>query len=393
MFNRNAKEIKCHWDIIAKINHPDGPNMASDIRCSAMYCNNESTSISRSLLIGNKANQKTNGMTGYVVYLPTDRLIKNVVKQVYHNKYVNPDNNNSRTLSQLQNEQNLEMHPHLIQTIDALSETMKDEAVHLIATALSNHLSKILPNKTVLEFIQRRANRDLFSAREWTGTGPRSSKKNSNTSSSRKKSMNKMDHYQLKEENQELEKYLMERKWGNTVSEEKLIIDDLKAWKKELQAEKYNNVLEDYDDVAIDQLLLEVDKALSQLDDMSHQPKDVSNRCINDKKMKYNINQYRLSRELGNFIQVSVDLDNKVTTCNCELYQYLGNCLHQKIFDMVEFKKKPSAYCKDTNGTSWTEIEMKWKHRLRASLFPVKQGGDNTKHVNFHTNFPTIHSS
>ena len=87
----------------------------------------------------------------------------------------------------------------------------------------------------------------------------------------------------------------MERKWGNTVSEEKLIMDDLKKWKKELQFEKYNNTVEDYDDIAIDQSLLEVDKALSQLDDMSDQGQDISKKCINDKKMKYNINQYRLS--------------------------------------------------------------------------------------------------
>ena len=103
-FNVNPKEIKSHWDIITRINFADAPSMASDIRCSAMYCNNKSNSISRSMFIGNKVNQRNYGMTGYVVYLPTDRLIRNVVKQVYHNKYVNPDNNNIRTLSQLQNE-------------------------------------------------------------------------------------------------------------------------------------------------------------------------------------------------------------------------------------------------------------------------------------------------
>ena len=109
--------------------------------------------------------------------------------------------------------------------------------------------------------------------------------------------------------------------------------------------------------------------------------------------MKYNINQYRLPRELGNFIKVTVDLQKKKATCNCELYQYLGDCLHSKIFEMVEFKRRPSAYCKDTNGTCWNEIELKWKQRLRGSLYAVKKGGDNSKHENFHKNFPDINLS
>ena len=199
--------------------------MASDIRCSVMYAIDKSTSVSRSMFVGNKINQKNYGMTGYVIYLPTDRLIQTVVKQVYHKKYVNPDNNNKLTLSQLQNEMNLEMHHHIIQTIDVLSDNMKDEAVRLLATALSNHSSNVLPHETILEFLERRANRDSFSAREWTGTSARFSKKNNNISSSRRKNNCKDE---LKEENEELEKYLMERKWGNTISEEKLISDDLK---------------------------------------------------------------------------------------------------------------------------------------------------------------------
>ena len=108
--------------------------------------------------------------------------------------------------------------------------------------------------------------------------------------------------------------------------------------------------------------------------------------------MKYNINQYRLPCELGSFIKVTIDLQKKAT-CNCELYQYLGDCLHSKIFEMVEFKRKPSADCKDTNGTCWNQIELKWKHRLRATLYAVKEGGDNSKHENFHTNFPDVNLS
>lgn len=58
-----------------------------------------------------------------MLYLPTDRLLKEVTKEVCIRLHVKPDNDNHQTLSQMQNNQ------HIIQKIEMLPTHMKDLAV------------------------------------------------------------------------------------------------------------------------------------------------------------------------------------------------------------------------------------------------------------------------
>lgn len=179
-------------------------------------------------------------------------------------------------------------------------------------------------------------------------------------------------------------------------------MEDLKKWQLELLYDKEDS--KDLNDaIDINKKLKLVEEALLEYKQSCDEKKSINKKsellpptCFNtltiidDKKMKYDFSSVKLPHELGNFIQLQVNLKEKRTKCNCELNHYLGDCIHYMIIEMIEFGRLSNSFMMDANGTNWKYIREQWKYRFMSSLYATKKGEDTTKHDNFHKLFGTI---
>ena len=62
-----------------------------------------------------------------------------------------------------------------------------------------------------------------------------------------------------------------------------------------------------------------------------------------------------LRRQLGSWIEVYIDGDRKRVTCNCEDYNCHYSCLHQALFEVIQFGKLPNSDCSFT-VEDWNQI-------------------------------------
>ena len=62
-----------------------------------------------------------------------------------------------------------------------------------------------------------------------------------------------------------------------------------------------------------------------------------------------------LKRQLGSWIEVEVDSENKRVTCNCEDYNFHYTCIHQATFEVLQFGMLPNKDCSLT-VEKWKEI-------------------------------------
>ena len=62
-----------------------------------------------------------------------------------------------------------------------------------------------------------------------------------------------------------------------------------------------------------------------------------------------------LKRQLGSWIEVEDDSDNKRETCNCKDYNIHYTCIHQAMFEVLQFGILPNKDCSIT-VEKWEEI-------------------------------------
>ena len=48
-------------------------------------------------------------------------------------------------------------------------------------------------------------------------------------------------------------------------------------------------------------------------------------------------------RQLGDWIEIDVDADRRLVTCNCEDFNTDGCCFHQATFDVLQFSRLPKS--------------------------------------------------
>jgi hypothetical protein len=74
-----------------------------------------------------------------------------------------------------------------------------------------------------------------------------------------------------------------------------------------------------------------------------------------------------VGRALGHFR--CVEVSSTGTRCNCEYFRTKGWCDEQRIYDLVEFNIFPPTECQLADGTSWPNVALKCKQKLKQPLF------------------------
>jgi hypothetical protein len=72
-------------------------------------------------------------------------------------------------------------------------------------------------------------------------------------------------------------------------------------------------------------------------------------------------------RALGHFRRLEVS--SAGTNCNCEYFRTKGWCDEQRIYDLVEFNIFPPLECQVADGTSWPDVALKCKRKLKSPMF------------------------
>ena len=63
-------------------------------------------------------------------------------------------------------------------------------------------------------------------------------------------------------------------------------------------------------------------------------------------------------RELGDWVEVDVDAERRVVTCNCEDFNFDGFCYHVATFELLQFGVMPGDGC-ENDTENWVEIRKK----------------------------------
>ena len=72
----------------------------------------------------------------------------------------------------------------------------------------------------------------------------------------------------------------------------------------------------------------------------------------------------RLPRQLGHWIEVSVDASKKKVTCNCEDYNFEGYCQHCAMFEVMQFSQFP--------GIEQSRLKERWQEIRKKCISAMK---------------------
>ena len=71
-------------------------------------------------------------------------------------------------------------------------------------------------------------------------------------------------------------------------------------------------------------------------------------------------------RQLGDWIQVDVDAERKVVSCNCEDFNFDARCFHQALFEVLQLNRLPDC-SHEYDNEQWDEIRKKCIKVLKAT--------------------------
>ena len=325
--------MKDHWDILCNHHNHHG----NDLLCSIIYNASNGHLLSKDV-VSNPQFQKRHNITEYVMYIPSDLLLAKICKEV-QTESICPDLIGV-TLTQSQNIFHQQKESKKL-SVQLLPYDRRIQVITKLATAFSANTSHPHEDEDLAGYLERRGQRDGITACYW---------KNGNSLKLKMETSKKKIHQQ----------YLLEQKWGKNIVSE--LGKDFKFWRKQLEKELNS----DSSDV------------LSKI-----------NQVIKEES-KYDTTIW--SRRLGYFHTIYVNLETKKTTCNCELFNFVGTCLHTRVISLVEFDNKPPTQCMDTNGTIWKEVREHYYKSITSTIFKGKSNDilEQSADKNWHSVFPTV---
>ena len=164
-FSVKPPPLYIHWEVIEK--YAQESVIGPDAMCSTYYDLNSGKQLSRFSLFGSKDRDNELLKNGYVVYIPTDSLLKKIVAEVRrivqtldgHNMTMNT------TLSmQYFNTIESETPIHLL----LLEE--KKQCMSLLSTYLKNDGSRRKDGENIWDYLSRCAHRDVITSSKLTGS-------------------------------------------------------------------------------------------------------------------------------------------------------------------------------------------------------------------------------
>ena len=337
LFNPKPMDLKDHWSILSEYSF----DPETDLLCSIIY-DGINGQIQEKNIVSNKTLQQVLHITQYVVYIPTDLLLELAYKKVKCLLVTNDEVGG--TLTQAQNLLNIEQDTDRQPNIQGLSYAHKLMLNDQLGKCLKENIPTALPNENLKDYLKQRAQRDHVHSSYWK---------------TQTKLKIKLDKKKLEDHRS----YLMEQKWGKELPS--TMKKDFKKWRDELEdgmhkhGHKFGPLIDKINDVIL-------------------------------QDSRFNATVW--GRQLGHFYRVEVDLENERTSCNCELYNFIGSCIHTRVIELVEFNKIPPLEYMDTSGKSWCTIRSHYHKSLVSSIFNSESKNvlERTTSLHYLTCYPQL---
>jgi len=282
----------------------------------------------------------------FTAHLPTGSLVYSMVREMESET----NNSSASFLEQPSLESEVADTPHkCLQILNRMSKNRSKSLMERLRHNLFENTPGRKPGENLFRFVQRRCQRNP-SKDTTVRTVERIKEK-------KKKKWKKG----LTAEEKEKEKH----KWGVDYSPDPEEDEDC----NKAQNESRENVSKTDDDNGLDLYWTDEDDWSDVLNFLEKNGVDVGNDATL-KSIDEAAKRVRLPRQLGDWIEVTVDAVTKRVKCNCEDFNTEGACWHVCTFEVLQFKMYPNQQCQK-GQESWSSIRDKCIEVLKKTFIQV----------------------
>ena len=341
-FRTQPERKKDDYDHARKISQFDLEDSKCNLICDAQYMictelGDHKKIIDTRAVIGDETRS-------FTAHLPTGSLVYSMVREMESET----NNSSASFLEQPSLESEVADTPHkCLKILDKMSKNRSKSLMERLRHNLFENTPGRKPGENLFRFVQRRCQRNP-SSNTTVRTVERIKEK-------KKKQWKKG----LTAEEKEKEKY----KWGDFSPDPEE--DDI----NEALNESQDNVGKtDDDNGSVLYWTDEMDWS-DVLNFLEKNGVDVGNDATL-KSIDEAAKRVRLPRQLGDWIEVSVDAVTKRVKCNCEDFNTEGACYHVCTFEVLQFKRYPNQECQK-GQESWSRIRDKCMEVLKKTFIQV----------------------